>query len=81
MKVGASLLLVGCISTADKRLAIQTASNEVRRIGWTDFEVTGVQRTGDNLLVAVRRLPPVPGGHADIEVSKEGNVLHYYGGK
>jgi hypothetical protein len=62
--------------------AIEVAKNEAVRRGWKESDVqnarTSARRIDNgNWSVLLRRIPAVFGGHALIEVSREGKVIEY----
>lgn len=61
--------------------AASIAVKEALRRGWREVEVGSVQFARGNWLVLVEQLPAVPGGHALIEVSSDGNIIHFVPGK
>jgi hypothetical protein len=74
-------ILTGCVTAAEKKIAVPAAEAEVRKRGWTTFEVSSVNRIRGGWRVGLRELPPTFGGHAEVEVSQDGKVTQYYPGK
>ena len=72
----------GCGTRADigKDRAVEIAKAEVSRRGWTNFQVEYARLEEGHWNVFLSELPAVPGGHATVDISKDGHVLHYWPG-
>ena len=57
------------------------AAEEMRRQGWREVEIEAVQLREGHWFVLVQTLPLVPGGHALVEISSDGEIIRFHGGK
>jgi hypothetical protein len=74
-------MATSCVTSQERRLAAHAAEEEVRKRGWESFRTTRVVQIKAGWRVELRREPEELGGTAEVEVSKDGKVLHYYPGK
>ena len=70
----------GCISVEDHRLAETAAGAEVSRHGWEHYKVESVRRVKGHWRVDVVMIPYIPGGAAQVEVSRDGKVVGFRSG-
>ena len=76
-------LLCGCRSTPpmNQTQAIALAKAEACKKGWKDLEVESASQEDGIWRVTIWRLPKVPGGHATVEVSKDGKIVGFVPGR
>lgn len=78
----------GCASTKSptgepeigREQAIELAKREALRRGWKDFEVRRAELESGWWRVWLEAVPSVPGGHATVEISKDGKQVRYLPG-
>lgn len=78
------VLMNGCSSSKPdigKEQAVAVAKQEVIRRGWTEVEIESADLDGGHWQVMLLRLPKTPGGHATVEISKEGKLIRFVPGK
>lgn len=76
MALALALLMCGChsIPEKDKAQAVAAAKEEMRQRGWTELELQDARFDNGCWRILLWRLPKVPGGHATVEVSRDGKV-------
>lgn len=77
-------LMNGCSSARPeigKEQAIALAKQEVILRGWKEVEIESAELDGGHWQVMLWRLPKTPGGHATVEISKEGKLIRFVPGK
>jgi len=65
---------------ANAETAIRLAGAEARSRGWTKVTLGKVDETDIGWDVYIFNEPPMPGGHAIVRVSKDGNKVEFQGG-
>lgn len=53
------------------------AKKEVARLGWKGATIQRVQFEKEIWVISLERMPAMPGGHAVIKVSKNGNLVGF----
>ncbi len=73
------LLMAACHQspTSEQEKAVAAAKREVVGRGWKKFDVQSVERRPDKWEISLFEIPQVPGGHAVVEVSLQGQVIAY----
>jgi hypothetical protein len=77
-------LVCGCRSTAPqigKEEAIAVAKHEAVRRGWKELEINSTSQDVQGWHIGLGRLPKTPGGHATVEISSDGRITRFVGGK
>ena len=75
---------VGCVSRCPhpEQIPAEAAKREaLGRWGWKGVEVSSARFKDGSWVIGLSRLPKTPGGHATVEVSEDGKVLHTQPGR
>ncbi len=77
-------LINGCSSVKPdigKEQAIALAKQEVMRRGWKEVDVESADLDRGHWQVMLWRSPKTPGGHATVELSRQGKLIRFVAGK
>ena len=79
-----SALIGGCAapSPVKEEPAIAVAKREaLEKWGWRKVEVSSADFVDGKWIIRLTMIPETPGGHATIQVSEDGRILDYRGGR